>query len=107
MPKVTLQPDSDDEHVCLALDGKRLVPLRVGDQEGLKIILTLLVENGAISAEDAATVQGMTPRTNEDPWQGKSRRLSRSVGGFVLSFVHLKSHLHQPHRWLFAMRQPS
>ena len=65
MPKVTLQPDSDDEHVWLALDGKRLVPLRVGDQEGLKIILTLLVENGAISAEEAATVQGMTPRTVE------------------------------------------
>jgi len=65
MPRVTLQPDSDSEHVWLALDGKRLVPLRVGDQEGLKIILTLLVENGAISAEEAATVQGMTPRTVE------------------------------------------
>jgi hypothetical protein len=34
MPQLTLQPDDKSEHVWLTLDGRRLVPLRIGDQRG-------------------------------------------------------------------------
>jgi hypothetical protein len=47
------------------LDGQRLVALRSDDYEGLKAITTWLVDSRVISVEEAAVVQGVTPRTVE------------------------------------------
>jgi hypothetical protein len=63
MPQLTLQPDS--EHVWLTVDGQRLVPLRIGDQEGLKVVTTCLLDGRVVSVEEAAAVQGVMPRTVE------------------------------------------
>ncbi len=65
MPRLTLQADSESNHVWVTLDGQRLIPLRDGDREGMKAITTCLVEGQVISPEEAATVQGVTPRTVE------------------------------------------
>jgi hypothetical protein len=65
MSRLTLQPDRENSHIWVTLDGKRLVPLQDGDGEGLKIIMTCLVDGQVISAEEAAEVQGVTPRTVE------------------------------------------
>lgn len=65
MPRLTLQPDSESDRVWVTLDGQRLVPLRAGDREGLKVITTCLVDSQVISAEEAATIQGVRPRTIE------------------------------------------
>jgi len=65
MPRLALQPDSDGEHVWLAVDGQRLVPLRTGDHEGLKVITTCLLDGQVVCAEEAAAVQGVMPRTVE------------------------------------------
>ena len=65
MPRLTLQPDSESDRVWVTLDGQRLVSLRDGDREGLKVITTCLVDSQVISAEAAATIQGVTPRTIE------------------------------------------
>jgi hypothetical protein len=47
------------------LEGQRLVSLRDGDREGLKVITTWLVDSQIISIEEAAVVQGVMPRTAE------------------------------------------
>jgi hypothetical protein len=65
MARLTLQPDSESGRVWATLDGQRLVPLRDGDREGLKVITTCLVDSQVIGAEEAAAVQGVTPRTVE------------------------------------------
>jgi hypothetical protein len=41
------------------------MPLRAGDREGLKVVLTALVDGGVITLEEAAAVQEVTPRTVE------------------------------------------
>jgi hypothetical protein len=65
MPRVTLQPDGESAHIWVTLDGQRLVCLRSGDREGLKVITTYLVDGQIISTEEAAALQGVTPRTVE------------------------------------------
>jgi len=65
MPRLALQPDSESGHIWVTLDGERLVPLRNDDREGLKVITTCLVDRQIISVEEAAVVQGVTPRTVE------------------------------------------
>jgi hypothetical protein len=65
MPRLALQADSESNHIWVTLDGQRLIPLRDGDHEGVKVITTCLVEGQVISAEEAATVQEVTPRTVE------------------------------------------
>jgi len=65
MPRLMLRPSSENAHIWVTLDGQRLVPLRDGDCEGLKVITTCLVDSQIISAEEAAAVQGVTPRTVE------------------------------------------
>jgi len=65
MPQLTLQPDNESEHVWLTMDRQRLVPLRIGDQEGLKIATTWLVDGQVVCAGEAAAVQGVMPRTVE------------------------------------------
>ncbi len=65
MPRLTLQADHKSNHVWVTLDGQRLIPLRDGDHEGMKAITTCLVEGQVISAEEAAAVRGVTPRTVE------------------------------------------
>ncbi|MHC4546859.1 MAG: hypothetical protein ACYSYL_20470 [Planctomycetota bacterium] len=65
MPRLTLQPDDESNHIWVILNGQRLIPLRDGDREGVKAITTCLVEGQIISAEEAAAVQGVTPRTVE------------------------------------------
>ncbi len=65
MPRLTLQPDSENGFVWVTLDGQRLAPLRDGDREGLRVITTWLVDSQIINAEEAAAVQGVTSRTVE------------------------------------------
>ena len=65
MSQVTLQPDRENGRVWVTLDGQRLVALRSDDYEGLKAITTWLVDSRVISVEEAAVVQGVTPRTVE------------------------------------------
>ena len=65
MPQLTLQADGEGEHIWLTLSEQRLVPLRQGDQEGLKAVTTWLVDGQVVSAAEAAAVQGITPRTVE------------------------------------------
>jgi hypothetical protein len=60
-----LQPDSESSHIWVTVNGQRVVPLRAGDLEGLKVTTTCLVDSQIISAEEAAAVQGVTPRTVE------------------------------------------
>ncbi len=62
MPRLTLQPDSENGFVWVTLDGQRLAPLRDGDREGLRVITTWLVDSQIINAEEAAAVQGVTSR---------------------------------------------
>ena len=63
MPRLTLQPDND--RIWVTLDEQRIVSLRDGDCEGLKVITTWLVDSQTISAEEAAAVQSVMPRTIE------------------------------------------
>jgi len=65
MPRLTLQPDGESDHIWVTLDGQRLIPLRDGDREGVKAVTTCLVEGQVISAEEAAAVQGVMPRAVE------------------------------------------
>jgi hypothetical protein len=65
MPRLTLQPDNKSNHIWVTLDEQRLIPLQGSDGEGVKAITTCLVEGQVISAEEAAVVQGVTPRTVE------------------------------------------
>jgi len=65
MPRLTLQADSESNHIWVTVDEQRLIPLRDGDDEGVKAITTCLVEGQVISPEEAATVQRVTPRTVE------------------------------------------
>lgn len=65
MPRITLQPDSQNSRVWVTLDGQRFVALREGDREGLKALMTWLVDSQLISVEEAVAVQGVTPRTVE------------------------------------------
>jgi hypothetical protein len=65
MLRVTLRPDSESDRIWVTLDGQRLVCLREGDGEGLKVITTWLVDSQIISVEEAAEVQGVTSRTVE------------------------------------------
>ena len=65
MPRLTLQPDSENGHIWVTLGGQRLISLRKGDREGLKVIMTWLVDSQLISVEEAAAVQGVMPRTVE------------------------------------------
>lgn len=65
MPQLTLQPDGKTGHIWVTLDGQRLVCLRNDDREGLKVIMTWSVDGQIISAEEAAAMQGVTPRTVE------------------------------------------
>ncbi len=63
MPPLTLQPDHENDRTWVMLGEHRLVSLRAGDREGLKVITTWLVDGQAIGVEEAAVVQGVTPRT--------------------------------------------
>ena len=45
--------------------------------------------------ESLFAIEGLNKRGTRE---GRSCRLSRSVGGFVLPLVRIKSHLRQPHR---------
>jgi hypothetical protein len=63
MPRLALQPDND--RIWVTLDEQRLVSLRSGDCEGLKVITTWLVGSQTISVEEAAAVQGVKVRTVE------------------------------------------
>lgn len=65
MPRLTLQADSENGHIWVTLGGRRLISLRNGDREGLKVITTWLVDSQLISVEEAAAVQGVMPRTVE------------------------------------------
>jgi hypothetical protein len=65
MPRLRLQPDGESDRAWITLDGQRLVPLRNGDREGLKVITTCLVDSQIISAGEAAAVQGVTSHTVE------------------------------------------
>ncbi|MCK4316406.1 MAG: hypothetical protein KAX24_11605, partial [Anaerolineae bacterium] len=65
MPRLTLQPDNMNGLVWVTVDGQEIVPLRDGDREGLKAVTTWLVDSQRISVEEAAAVQGVTPRTVE------------------------------------------
>jgi hypothetical protein len=65
MPRLILQPDNESDRVWVTLEGQRVVSVRDGDREGLKVITTCLVDSQLISAEEAAVVQGVTPRTVE------------------------------------------
>jgi hypothetical protein len=65
MPRLTLQPDSENGHMWVTLGGRRLISLRNGDREGLKVITTWLVDSQLISVEEAVAVQGVMPRTVE------------------------------------------
>ena len=47
MSRLALQPDSENGHVWVTLDGQKLVSLRDGDGEGLKVITTCLVDSQA------------------------------------------------------------
>jgi len=60
-----LQPDSESSHIWVTVDGQRVVPLRADDLEGLKAVMTWLVDGQVISVEDAAAVQGVRLRTVE------------------------------------------
>jgi len=68
MPRLTLQPDSKNGRVWATLDGQRFIPLRDGDDEGVKVITTCLVDGQVISAKEAAAVQGVKLRTVEARW---------------------------------------
>ncbi len=63
MPRLALQPDND--RIWVTLDEQRLVSLRDGDCEGLKVITTWMVGSQTISVEEAAAVQGVKVRTIE------------------------------------------
>jgi len=63
MPQLTLQQDGENGRVWITLDGQRLVPLREGDQEGLKIITMAMVDGQLVGIEGAAAIQGVIPRT--------------------------------------------
>jgi hypothetical protein len=76
MPQLTLQPKTS--HIWVTLDGQRLVCLRNDDREGLKVIMTWLVDGQIISAEEAAAMQGVTPRTIE-AYQATYARTGNSV----------------------------
>lgn len=65
MPRLGLQPDRAHHRVWVTLDDRRLVPLREGDREGLKVLTTWLVDHRLVSVEEAAAVQGVTPRAVE------------------------------------------
>jgi hypothetical protein len=78
MPQLTLQPDGKTSHIWVTLDGQRLVCLRKDDREGLKVIMTWLVDGQVISTEEAAAMQGMTLRTIE-AYQATYARTGNSV----------------------------
>ncbi len=63
MPRLALQLDNG--RVWVTLNKQRLVSLRGGDSEGLKVITTWLVDSQIISVEEAAALQGVMPRTVE------------------------------------------
>jgi hypothetical protein len=65
MPQLELQPSDENHHVWVTSDGQRVICLRDGDVEGLRVLTTWLVESKAIGVEEAAAVQGVTPRTVE------------------------------------------
>jgi hypothetical protein len=65
MPRLALQPDSENGRVWIILDGQEFIPLREGDGEGLRVVTTCLVDGEVISAEEAAAVQGVALRTVE------------------------------------------
>ncbi len=65
MPQLMLQPRDVNGHVWFTLDGQRIIPLRDGDIEGRRMLTTWLVDSKVISVEEAAVVQGVTPRTVE------------------------------------------
>jgi len=62
-PRLDLRPDRERRRVWVTLDGQRLVSLREGDCEGLKALTTWLVDAQVVTAEEAAVVQGIRPRT--------------------------------------------
>jgi hypothetical protein len=65
MPQIELQPGDASERIWIAVGGKRLIPLRAGDDEGMKLAITWLVDSETISAEDGATTLDVTVRTVE------------------------------------------
>ena len=62
-PRLDLRPDRERRRVWVTLDGQRLVALREGDREGLKALMTWLVDAQIVTVEEAAAVQGVRPRT--------------------------------------------
>jgi hypothetical protein len=65
MPRITLQAEGDQGRIWVTVDGQRMMSLRVGDREGLKVITTWLVDSQRISVEEAAAIQGVRSRTIE------------------------------------------
>jgi hypothetical protein len=63
MPRLALQPENG--RTWVTLDEQRLVSLRDGDCEGLKVITTWMVSSQTISVEEAAEAQGVKIRTVE------------------------------------------
>jgi len=62
-PRLDLRPDRERRRVWVTLDKQRLVALREGDREGLKALMTWLVDAQIVTVEEAAAVQGVRPRT--------------------------------------------
>jgi hypothetical protein len=65
MPQVTLQPDDAGKRIWITVGGEPLISLRAGDAEGIKCMITWLVDCGTISTEDGAATLGVTARTVE------------------------------------------
>jgi hypothetical protein len=65
MPQLVLQASAGNGQVWVTFEGQRVISLRDGDAEGVRVLTTWLVDSKVITAEEAATVQGVTSRTVE------------------------------------------
>ncbi len=62
-PRLDLRPDRERGRAWVILDGRKLISLREGDREGLKALMTWLVDAQWVTIEEAAAVQGVQSRT--------------------------------------------
>ena len=58
-PRLDLRPDRERGRAWVILDGRKLISLREGDREGLKALMTWLVDAQWVTIEEAAAVQGV------------------------------------------------
>ncbi|MCP4544218.1 MAG: hypothetical protein GY832_44465 [Chloroflexi bacterium] len=65
MPRLTLREKRESSHIWVLLDGEKLISLRDGDSEGLKVVITWLIDSQEINIEEASAVLGVTVRTVE------------------------------------------